>query len=43
MRVSSLDWMAQILAGLGCSFWMRTPESRDSIRTLAGRLLDSAA
>jgi predicted DNA-binding transcriptional regulator YafY len=43
MRVSSLDWTARVLAGLGCSFTIRQPEElRASVRTLANRLIDSA-
>jgi predicted DNA-binding transcriptional regulator YafY len=39
MRVSSLDWTASVLAGLGCDFAIRTPdELRASVRALAGRL-----
>ena len=26
MRVDSLDWMAGVLAGLGCGFTIRAPE-----------------
>jgi predicted DNA-binding transcriptional regulator YafY len=44
MRVGSLDWMAGILAGLGCGFAVRRPdELRSSIRALADRLADSIA
>ena len=44
MRVSSLDWTAGVLAGLGCSFAIRRPdELRTSLHTLAARLADSAA
>jgi predicted DNA-binding transcriptional regulator YafY len=40
MRVSSLDWMAAVLAGLDCDFTIRRPdELRASIHALAGRLL----
>ena len=40
MRVGSLDWMATLLAGLGCDFTIRRPdELRTSVRELAGRLL----
>ncbi len=40
MRVSSLDWMARILAGLDCGFTIRAPdELRTSVRTLAERLI----
>ena len=43
MRVSSLDWMARILAGLDCGFTIREPaELRASVRALAERLFDSA-
>ena len=43
MRVISLDWMASVLAGLGCGFTIRRPdELRDSVRTLAERLAGSA-
>ena len=36
MRVSSLDWMARILAGLDCGFTIREPdELRASVRGLA--------
>ena len=39
MRVSSLDWTASVLAGLGCDFAIRTPdELRASVRALAERL-----
>jgi predicted DNA-binding transcriptional regulator YafY len=39
MRVSSLDWMAGVLAGLECSFEIRTPpELRASVGELAARL-----
>ena len=39
MRVSSLDWMASVLAGLDCGFTVRRPdELRASVRALAGRL-----
>jgi predicted DNA-binding transcriptional regulator YafY len=39
MRVDSLDWMATVLAGLGCDFTIRRPdELRASVRTLAERL-----
>src|ERR687891_683793 len=39
MRVSSLDWMASVLAGLGCDFTIRAPEGlRASVRALADRL-----
>ena len=43
MRVSSLDWMATVLAGLGCAFSVRTPsELRESVRALGERLARSA-
>jgi predicted DNA-binding transcriptional regulator YafY len=43
MRVGSLDWMATILAGLGCGFTIRRPdELRDSVRALGERLARSA-
>jgi predicted DNA-binding transcriptional regulator YafY len=43
MRVSSLDWMASVLAGLGCAFTIRRPdELRASVRALAGRLREWA-
>ena len=43
MRVSSLDWMASVLAGLDCRFTIREPaELRASIRALAERMLESA-
>ena len=43
MRVSSLDWMASVLAGLGCDFTIRAPEGlRASVRALADRLAASA-
>ena len=39
MRVSSLDWMATVLAGLGCGFTIHRPqELRASVRSLAERL-----
>lgn len=44
MRVGSLDWMATMLAGLGCGFSIRRPdELRTSVRTLGERLASSAA
>jgi predicted DNA-binding transcriptional regulator YafY len=44
MRVSSLDWMARILAGLDCRFTIREPdELRASVRALADRLASSVA
>jgi predicted DNA-binding transcriptional regulator YafY len=43
MRVSSLDWMARVLAGLGCDFAIRRPdELRGSVRALADRLAASS-
>jgi predicted DNA-binding transcriptional regulator YafY len=39
MRVESLDWMASVLAGLGCGFTIRRPdELRASVRALGARL-----
>jgi predicted DNA-binding transcriptional regulator YafY len=39
MRVGSLDWMATVLAGLGCSFAVRKPdELRARVRVLGKRL-----
>jgi predicted DNA-binding transcriptional regulator YafY len=39
MRVESLDWMATVLAGLGCGFTIRRPdELRASVAGLAERL-----
>jgi predicted DNA-binding transcriptional regulator YafY len=39
MRVDSLDWMATVLAGLGCDFTIRRPEElRASVHALAERL-----
>ena len=43
MRVGSLDWMATVLAGLGCGFAIRRPdELRASVRELAMRLAGQA-
>jgi predicted DNA-binding transcriptional regulator YafY len=43
MRVGSLDWMASVLAGLGCGFTIRRPEElRASVCELAERLARSA-
>jgi predicted DNA-binding transcriptional regulator YafY len=43
MRVSSLDWMASVLAGVGCTFAVEEPEElRVSVRALAHRLAESA-
>ena len=42
MRVSSLDWMAGVLAGLGCGFTIRRPDELGaSVETLARRLSES--
>jgi hypothetical protein len=42
MRVGSLDWMAGVLARLGCRFTIDEPaELRESVRQLAGRLTAS--
>jgi predicted DNA-binding transcriptional regulator YafY len=44
MRVGSLDWMAQVLAGLDCVFTIREPEElRARVRALAERLVSSIA
>jgi predicted DNA-binding transcriptional regulator YafY len=44
MRVGELDWMAGVLARLGCRFEIEEPvELRDSVRELATRLQDSLA
>ncbi len=44
MRVESLDWMATVLAGLGCSFTIRQPaELAASVGALAARLQASAS
>ena len=44
MRVSSLDWMARILAGLDCDFTVREPdELRASVQRLAARLVTSTS
>ncbi|HEX4678310.1 MAG TPA: YafY family protein [Gaiellaceae bacterium] len=44
MRVSSLDWMAAVLAGLDCDFAIHEPdELRDSVRALAKRLQASTS
>ena len=41
MRADSLDWMAGMLAGLGCGFTILTPdELRASVRELAARLAE---
>jgi predicted DNA-binding transcriptional regulator YafY len=43
MRVSSLDWMAGLLAGLGCDFTIHRPEElRASVHQLADRLARTA-
>jgi predicted DNA-binding transcriptional regulator YafY len=43
MRVSSLDWMARLLAGLDCRFTIQRPnELRVSVQALAERLSQSA-
>ena len=43
MRVDSLDWMATVLAGLGCAFAIRSPqELRESVRALGERLAAAA-
>jgi predicted DNA-binding transcriptional regulator YafY len=39
MRADSLDWVAGLLAGAGCSFAIRRPkELRESVRAIADRL-----
>jgi predicted DNA-binding transcriptional regulator YafY len=39
MRAESLDWVAGLLAGVGCDFTVRRPdELRSSLRALAARL-----
>ncbi len=44
MRVGSLDWMAGVLARLGCRFEIQEPaELRESVRELATRLHASLA
>jgi predicted DNA-binding transcriptional regulator YafY len=44
MRVSSLEWMASVLAGLDCPFLIHRPaELRASVRALADRLRASVA
>lgn len=44
MRVGSLDWMAGVLANLGCRFEISAPEElRDSVRALVTRLDESVA
>jgi predicted DNA-binding transcriptional regulator YafY len=43
MRVSSLDWTARLLAGLGCAFAIHRPEElRASVEALAGSLSNCA-
>jgi predicted DNA-binding transcriptional regulator YafY len=43
MRVSSLEWMASVLAGVGCTFAVEEPEElRATVRGLADRLAASA-
>ena len=42
MRVTSLDWAASRLAGLGCALHVRQPEElRESVHALAARLADA--
>jgi hypothetical protein len=44
MRVSSLDWAASLLAGLGCGFRVRRPaELRASVHALSQRLAEWSA
>ena len=44
MRVTSLDWMASVLAGLDCGFTIHQPEElRASVAALAERLANAAA
>jgi predicted DNA-binding transcriptional regulator YafY len=44
MRVSSLDWAASLLAGLGCAFSVRAPEElRISVAELSQRLAQWSA
>jgi predicted DNA-binding transcriptional regulator YafY len=39
MRVSSLEWMAGLLAGLACDFTINEPEElRESVENLGRRL-----
>ena len=39
MRVNSLDWMAGVLAGLGCDFAIRAPgRAARAVQALATRL-----
>jgi predicted DNA-binding transcriptional regulator YafY len=43
MRTDSLDWMATVLAGLGCGFTIRRPEElRGSVGALAAQLAAAA-
>jgi predicted DNA-binding transcriptional regulator YafY len=43
MHADSLEWMATVLAGLGCEFTIRRPdELRDSVRSLGERLAAAA-
>ena len=43
MRAGSLDWMAGVLAGLGCDFTIHEPEElRASVHALADRLAASS-
>ncbi|NUT56012.1 MAG: WYL domain-containing protein, partial [Thermoleophilia bacterium] len=43
MHADSLDWMATVLAGLGCGFTIRRPdELRASVGALAARLAEQA-
>jgi predicted DNA-binding transcriptional regulator YafY len=43
MHADSLDWMATVLAGLGCAFTIRSPdELRESVRSLGERLAAAA-
>ena len=43
MQVGSLEWMAGVLAGLGCGFEIRAPdELRELVSELARRLADQA-
>ncbi len=40
MRVGSLDWMASVLAGLGCDFEVRRPDKlNDNVGALGERLM----
>ena len=44
MRVTSLTWMATLLAGLGCEFTIHGPaELRASVQALAARLAASVS